>query len=115
MNKTYELIGMAKKNLNIESDYGIAKKLGFTTQNLSDWKNKPTEASGVNLLKIIVAAGISAEEALNLMTEQPMRKTGFATTEIMIAISGLSLVAVTGIVYSPSLASMLTAVGCILC
>lgn len=115
MNKTYELIGMAKKNLKIESDYGIAKKLGFTTQNLSDWKNKPTEASGVNLLKIIVAAGISAEEALNIMTEQPLRKTGFATTEMMMVISGLSLVLVTDL--APTLALALTSksLECILC
>lgn len=115
MTKTYELILIAKEKLKIESDYGIAKALGLSIQNVSDYKNKPNEAKGVKLLQIIVGAGLSAEEALRFMTEEPLRKTGFATTEMMIAISGLSLILVTELAPTLVLALSSTSLECILC
>lgn len=95
MTKTYELVQMAKTNTGINSDYGIAALIDVSKGMVSHWKIGRSEASGIPLLKLIKAAGLSVDDALELMTEKPLRKTGFATTEMMMAISGLSLVLVT--------------------
>ena len=70
MTKTYELIELFKRQEGIESDYRAAKAIGLSIQNVSDYKNKRNEAKGIKLLQIIVAAGMTAEDALNFMTKK---------------------------------------------
>lgn len=90
MTKTYELICIAKEKLGIESDYGIARALGLSIQNVSDYKNKPNEAKGVKLLQIIVGAGMTADEALKFMTDAPMKQAGYANVYLLSSLAANS-------------------------
>lgn len=71
MTKTYELIVLAKINTGIESDYAISQLINVTRQMVSNWKSGKSEASAVNTLKLIKAAGLSIDDALELMSEHP--------------------------------------------
>lgn len=70
MNITYRFIEILKEKQGFNSDYAVAKFIGVKPQKVSNWKAEQSEASGVNLLKIIVGAGISAEDALKIMTKE---------------------------------------------
>ena len=71
MNATYKLVELVKIKTGIESDYGIAKKFKFTKSMVSNWKTAKAEASVINTLKLMKAAGISIDDAINLMTQTP--------------------------------------------
>lgn len=73
MNATYKLVEMVKVKTGIESDYGIAKAYGFTKAMVSNWKTERAEASAVNTLKLMQAAGLSIDDALKLMTQPPVK------------------------------------------
>ena len=70
MNTTYALVEKVKEKTGIESDYGIAKLIGVTSQKLSHWKTERSEAKGIELLKLIKAAGLSVDDALKIMTKE---------------------------------------------
>jgi len=71
MNTTYKLVELAKEKTGIDSDYGIAKLIGVTSQKMSNWKTNQSEGNAINTLKLIKAAGLNIDDALKLMTEQP--------------------------------------------
>jgi hypothetical protein len=70
MNTTYKLVEIVKEKTGIESDYGIAKLVGVTSQKISHWKTERSEAKGVELLKLIKAAGLTIDDALKIMTKE---------------------------------------------
>lgn len=74
MTKTYKLVELAKAKNQIESDYGLSKLIDVSKGMVSHWKLGRSEASGVNLLKLIKAADLSIDDALKLMTEHPAQK-----------------------------------------
>lgn len=76
MNTTYKLVELAKQNTGIESDYGIAKLIGATRAMVSNWKTDKAEAGAINTLRLMKAAGLSVDDALNLMTEKPYSAGG---------------------------------------
>ena len=70
MNITYEMIEIVKSRHHVKSDYAAAKIIGVKPQKISNWKAGQSEANGINLLKIIIEAGLTAEDALNLITKK---------------------------------------------
>jgi len=70
MNTTYKLVELAKENTGIESDYGIAKLIGVTSQKVSHWKTERSEAKSIELLKLMKAAGLSIDDALKIMSKE---------------------------------------------
>ncbi len=115
MTNTYELVEIAKNKKNISSDNALAVSLGFTRQNINDWKTGRSEPKGTNLLKLIIAAELSIEEALELMTEKPMKEAGFANVELMAGMGAMSLFFVTADSPSIALALISSPALCILC
>ena len=76
MNKTYELVKKVKENTGIDSDYGISELIEVERQMISSWKRDKSEASAINTLKLIKAAGISIDDALSIMTKRPATSGG---------------------------------------
>jgi hypothetical protein len=76
MNKSYELVEIVKNKTGIESDYGVAKLIGVTRAVISSWKQERAEANVTNTLKLMKAANISIDDALNLMTQRPANPSG---------------------------------------
>lgn len=74
MTKTYELLELAKAKTKIDSDYGIAQLLKIDRQMISGWKRGKSEASAINTLKLIKAAGLSVDDALKIMTGTPAQQ-----------------------------------------
>jgi len=70
MNATYTLVEKAKEKTGIESDYGIAKLIGVTSQKVSHWKTERSEAKGIELLRLIKEAGLSIDDALKIMSKE---------------------------------------------
>ena len=70
MNKTYELVEIAKINTGLNSDYAIANMIEVTKGMVSHWKQGRNEASGLPLLKLIKASGLTIDDAINLMTKK---------------------------------------------
>lgn len=71
MTNTYELLELAKKATGINSDYGISELIKVNRQMISSWKHGKSEANAINTLKLMKAANISIDDALNLMTKSP--------------------------------------------
>lgn len=76
MNYTKKLIELVKKKQGLTSDYGVAKLIQVTPQMVHDWQKEKAGANTVNALKLIVAAGVSAEDALSIVTEHPANAGG---------------------------------------
>lgn len=74
MNITYKLVELAKENTGITSDYGIANLIGVTSQKISNWKTAQSESNAINTLKLIKAAGLSIDDALNLMQKNAQQR-----------------------------------------
>lgn len=94
MNNTYKLIELAKKETGIESDYGISKLINVSKGMVSHWRIGRSEASGVNLLKLMKAANISVDEALEMLDkqeEQPqlLKQAGFANIGLLAGMTGV--------------------------
>lgn len=76
MNVTYKLVELTKAKKGIESDYGIAKLIGVTSQKVSHWKMQRSEANALTILKLVKESGLSIDDAINLMTEKPYQQGG---------------------------------------
>ncbi len=70
MNKTYALVNVVKEKTGVTSDYGIAEMLNIPRQMVSSWKANKSEANAINTLKLMKAAGLSIDDALNIMTKE---------------------------------------------
>lgn len=70
MNTTYKLVTLAKEKTGIDSDYGIAKLIGVTSQKMSNWKTDQSEGNAINTLKLIKAAGLTIDDALKIMSKE---------------------------------------------
>lgn len=76
MSYTKKLIELVKSKQGIVSDYAVAKLIGVTPQKMSDWKKERAEANAESTIKLIVAAGITAENALSIMTKNQANAGG---------------------------------------
>lgn len=92
MTKAYEIVELAKEKNSIESDNAFAIRFGFRRQNVNDWKIGRSEPKGVNLLKLIKAADLTVDEAIEIMSESEknLKEAGFSTLPMMIGLSGIS-------------------------
>ncbi len=112
MNKTYQLVELAKSNLKLSSDYAIANMLKVHRQMVSNWKSEKSEANALTTMKLAKAAGLTIEEAIEILEEkQPVQKRLFAQA----GFTSLSLIFVTLITSSLALALFNTSTHCILC
>jgi len=76
MTYTNTLIELVKQKQGLTSDYGVAKLLNVTPQKMSDWRRGRVEANAESTLKLVVAAGLTAEDALSIVTERPATTGG---------------------------------------
>lgn len=117
--KTYDLVVLAKQKQGIESDRQFALKNGFSAQNVVDWKAEKANASTANYIRLARCAGLTLDEMEELANELEKRKNvrqaGYSDIQTMLGLSGLSLLAVTGITYYPQLALRIGTGLCILC
>lgn len=72
---TSDLIEKAKVKTGISSDYGIAKHLGVSAQNLSQWRKGRQLPNVPAFAKLSHAAGMTMEEALPYLGEPVIKKT----------------------------------------
>ena len=96
----YDLVNIAKEKMNLPSDNALAVVLNIDNQKISNWKNKGQNPDGITMLRLAEKAKLSPSEALNIVEK------GFAR---------VSLLAVTALVSTLALASLLKPLYCILC
>jgi len=93
MNTTYKLVTLAKQKTGIDSDYGIAKLIGVTSQKMSNWKTDQSEGNAINTLKLIKAAGLTIDDALKIMSDvesknvQQLKQAGFGNVAFLSSLS----------------------------
>ena len=64
MNRTAELVELAKQNQRVESNNALAKKLGVQRALVAHWVHGRSKPDISNFAKLSMAAGLSMEEAL---------------------------------------------------
>ena len=76
MSFTNELVKLVKIKHGLKSDYAVAKLCGLSSQNLSDWKREKSEASTENAIKLMAAGGVTASDALAIVTKKSISAGG---------------------------------------
>lgn len=76
MTNTYKLVELVREKHKLVSDYAVCKLVGISMQNISDWKRGISTGNAEKTLRLIIAAEISAEEALSIMTKSPANTSG---------------------------------------
>lgn len=67
----YDLAERVKTRLNLSSDYQLSELLGISRSHVSNWKTGRNNPDGVTMLKLAELAGLSAHDALILVTKTP--------------------------------------------
>jgi DNA-binding transcriptional regulator YiaG len=70
----YDLVERAKRQLNIESDYQLSQKLAVSRGLISNWKSGRNAPDGVMMLKLTEIAGMTAHDALLLVTQKSQQQ-----------------------------------------
>lgn len=71
----YDLAERAKAKLNLTSDYQLAELLNISRSHVSNWKIGRNKPDGVTMLKLADLAGLTASDALKIVTQTPIQSS----------------------------------------
>jgi transcriptional regulator with XRE-family HTH domain len=86
----YDLVVKAKENMGFTSDFQLAEALGVHRMLVSNWKLAKSKPDGLTMLKLTKFAGLSIDDALNLVQGLPSQRELAlnVTSELYIMLNG---------------------------